>query len=109
MQVCLPAVCFRGAPMTGTPPYRRDAATWAAFGALLAFGVLNAGLGPVLPYLRATEGISYLAGVLHQVAFAIGGGLAGLLAAAAPERPRRDVAIAVGLAGAGVAWLGIGY
>jgi fucose permease len=95
--------------MTTTASYRRDAATWAAFAALLSFGVLNAGLGPLLPYIRAAEHISYLAVVLHQVAFAIGGGLAGLLAAAAPERPRRDVAIAAGLAGAGVAWLGIGY
>jgi fucose permease len=89
--------------------YRRDAATWAAFAALLSFGVLNAGLGPALPYLRATEHISYVAGVLHQVAFAIGGGLAGLLAAASPERPGRLVVIVGGLAGAGAAWLGIGY
>jgi fucose permease len=91
------------------PTYRRDRVTWAAFAALFAFGVLNAGLGPALPYLRATEHISYMAGVLHQVAFAIGGGIAGLLAARSPERPGRAVAIVGGMAGAGAAWLGIGY
>jgi fucose permease len=90
-------------------PYRRDRVTWAVFAALFAFGVMNAGLGPALPYLRATEHISYLAGVLHQVAYAIGGGVAGLLAARAGARPGRAVVIAGGMAGAGAAWLGIGY
>jgi hypothetical protein len=59
--------------------YRRDSFTWTAFGALFAFGYLNAMLGPALPYLRSVEGISYLVGALHQVAFAVGGGLAGIL------------------------------
>ena len=61
--------------------YRRDASTWTAFGALFAFGYLMAILGPALPYIRSVEGISYLAGVLHQVAWAVGGGLAGVLSA----------------------------
>jgi len=61
--------------------YRRNAFTWAAFGALFAFGYLNAVLGPALPYIRSVEGISYLVGALHQVAFAFGGGLAGTLSA----------------------------
>ncbi len=60
--------------------YRRDRLTWAAFSGLLAFGFLNAVLGPALPYIRAVEHVSYLVGALHQVAFAVGGGLAGLLA-----------------------------
>ncbi|MBV9047688.1 MAG: hypothetical protein JOY58_05445, partial [Solirubrobacterales bacterium] len=47
--------------------YRRDAFTWTAFGALFAFGYLNALLGPSLPYIRSAEGISYLVGALHQV------------------------------------------
>jgi len=59
------------------PGYRRDRTTWAAFCALFAFGFMNAALGPALPYLRETEGISYVTGALHQAAFAIGGGLAG--------------------------------
>jgi hypothetical protein len=39
-------------------PYRRDSLTWAAFAGLLAFGFLNAVLGPALPYLRSVEHIS---------------------------------------------------
>ena len=66
--------------LTAAPPYRRDAMTWAVYSGLLAFGFLNAVLGPALPYLRATEHISYLVSAFHQVAFAIGGGLAGLIA-----------------------------
>jgi len=61
-------------------PFHRNRFTWAAYGALLAFGFLNAILGPILPYLRAVEGISYLVGALHQFAYAMGGGVAGLLA-----------------------------
>jgi fucose permease len=89
--------------------YRRDATTWAAFGALFAFGFLNAVLGPALPYLRETERISYLVGALHQAAYAVGGGLAGLLAAR--ERPAfsRSTVIVFGLIGAALAGLALGY
>ena len=76
---------------------------------LLAFGMLNAGLGPALPYLRRAEHVSYLASVLHQVAFAVGGGMAGLLAARARHMPSRSLAIRVGLLGAAAAWLALGY
>lgn len=89
--------------------YRRDRVTWAAFAVLLAFGVLNAGLGPALPYLRRAEHISYLAGVLHQVGFALGGGLAGVLAARARRMPPRALAIRGGLIAAALAWLAVGY
>jgi MFS family permease len=89
--------------------YRRDRVTWVAFAALLAFGVLNAGLGASLPYIRAAEHVSYLGGVLHQVAFALGGGLAGAALARDRRGPGRTAAIALGLGGAGAAWLGVGY
>src|SRR5881296_1996897 len=89
--------------------YRRDRVTWAAFAALLAFGILNAGLGPALPYLRRAEHISYLAGVLHQVGFALGGGLAGVIAARARRMPARALVIRGGLVAAGLAWLALGY
>jgi MFS family permease len=89
--------------------YRRDRFTWAAFAALLAFGVLNAVLGPALPYLRAVEGVGYVVGALHQVAFAVGGGLAGLAAGRAGDRSTRSLIVRVGLAGAAVAGLGVGY
>lgn len=89
--------------------YRRDGFTWAAFGALAGFGFLNAILGPALPYIRATEHISYLIGAAHQVACAVGGGLAGLFATWAVGRPSRSVVIRVGLVSAAVCGLGVGY
>jgi fucose permease len=89
--------------------YRRDRTTWAAFGALFAFGFLNAALGPALPYLRTVEHISYLVGALHQAAFAVGGGLAGLLAAHERRSLGRSTVISAGLAGAALAGLAFGY
>jgi MFS family permease len=89
--------------------YRRDAFTWTAFGALFAFGYLNALLGPSLPYLRAAEGIPYLVGALHQAAFAVGGGLAGALSARDRIPLRRAPVIAGGLTGAALAGLAVGY
>jgi fucose permease len=91
------------------PEYRRDRVTWAAFGTLFAFGVLNAGLGPALPYLRDAEHLSYLGGALHQVAYAIGGGFAGLVTARVSRLPSRAWMIRGGLLGAGLAWLAVGY
>ena len=90
-------------------PYRRDRVTWVAFTALFAFGLLNALLGPALPYLRAAEGISYVTGALHQAAFAVGGGVAGVLAARDRNRLSRRATICVGLSGAAGACLVLGY
>ncbi|HWE14371.1 MAG TPA: MFS transporter [Solirubrobacteraceae bacterium] len=89
--------------------YRRNAFTWTAFGALFAFGYLNAVLGPALPYLRSVEGISYLVGALHQVAYAIGGGIAGTLSARGRLPFGRRSVVVAGLAGAGLAALAVGY
>jgi fucose permease len=89
--------------------YRRGAFTWTAFGALFAFGYLNAVLGPALPYLRSVEAISYLVGALHQVAFAFGGGLAGVLSARDSLHLSRRTGIAGGLVGGGLAGLAVGY
>lgn len=96
-----------GAPVVGEELYRRDPATWVTFAALFTFGILNALLGPVLPYLRQAEHISYVTGALHQVAFAVGGMTAGILASrfAMPRRP----AIVVGLTGAAFAGVLVGY
>src|SRR3954447_21106583 len=94
---------------TSTPAYRRDRLTWVAFSGLLAFGLLNAVLGPALPYIRAAEHISYLVSALHQVAYALGGGLAGLLAIRTESYLGRGATIRVGLVGAAVAGLGIGF
>ncbi len=89
--------------------YRRDRRTWAAFGALFIFGFLNAVLGPTLPYLRAVEHISYLVGALHQAAYAVGGGFAGVLAARGLRSISRAAVIGVGLSGAALAGLALGY
>ena len=97
------------APVRTLPAYHRDPITWVSFVELLAFGVLNAGLGAALPFLRDAEHISYLGGALHQVAFAIGGGLAGILTARVQRMPGRSWAIRGGLLGAAVAWIAVGY
>jgi fucose permease len=89
------------------PAYHRGSATWVAFAALFAFGILNAALGPALPYLRQTEHTSYLVGALHQVAFSIGGMAAGIQASRS-NAPRRRT-IVVGLGAAAVSGLLLGY
>ena len=50
--------------------------------------VPEAVLGPILPYLRAVEHISYLVGALHQLAYAMGGGVAGLFRTHPPTEER---------------------
>lgn len=65
-------------------------------------------LGPAIPFIRAAEGISYIVAALHQAAYAIGGGLAGLLATRAGPETRKAV-ICGGLVGAALAGLLIGY
>jgi fucose permease len=106
-----PAEAARFAPAERAPTegYRRDRTTWAAFGALFSFGFMNAFLGPALPYIRAVEHISYLTGALHQAAYAVGGGLAGLLAARDRGSIGRAPVIAAGLSGAALAALALGY
>ena len=89
--------------------YRRDAFTWTAFGALFAFGYVNAVLGPSLPYIRSVEGISYVVAALHQVAFALGGGIAGLLSTRDRIPWSRRTVVAAGLSGAALAGLAVGY
>src|SRR4051794_25358725 len=96
----------KGRPSEG---YRRDGTTWAAFGALFAFGFMNAVLGPALPYLREVEHISYLVGALHQAAYAVGGGVAGLLAVRERNSAGRTTVIAGGVTGAALAGLALGY
>src|SRR5262245_26966836 len=97
---------MEAATVAARPAFHRNRFTWAAYGALLAFGFLNAVLGPILPYLRAVEHISYLVGALHQLAYALGGGLAGLFADRNPLG--RSATIRFGLGGAAIAGLGIG-
>lgn len=88
-------------------PYRRNRATWTAFAALFAFGLVNALLGPALPFLRESEHLPYLVGAMHQLAYAVGGMTAGILATRSTARRRRT--IVVGLAAAAAAALLLGY
>lgn len=89
------------------PRYRRDRFTWLAFAALLIFGVLNSILGPLLPFLRATEGQTYFQASAHQVAFAIGGGAAGLAGTKRDWFLSRGTTIRLGLLGMAVAGAGV--
>jgi MFS family permease len=89
--------------------YRREELTWRLFAGLTAFGFLNAVLGPALPYLRSIEHISYVTGALHQVAFAVGGGVAGALAAGGRGEAARARIIPAGLAAAALASIGLAY
>ena len=92
----------------GESVYRRDTLTWVAFAALFAFGLLNAALGPVLPYLRQSEHLSYLVAALHQAAFAVGGTTAGILASRSSAPRRRTIGIGLTLAAAAGVVLGYG-
>ena len=91
------------------PAYQRDRLTQSLFRGLFGFGVLNAILGPALPYLRAEEHLSYLPGALHQLAFALGGGLAGVLAIRVEARLGRGLTIRFGLVAGALAGLAVGY
>jgi MFS family permease len=94
---------------TAVTTYRRDPATWVAFAALFAFGLLNAMLGPALPYLRQTQHLSYFVGALHQVAFALGGMTAGILASRSSANRRRTIVVGLGGAAGSALLLGYGH
>ena len=76
------------------PPFRRDAATWTAYG-LLSLLTLQIGLvGPIMPYLRAEMGLTYAEGALHTSAFAIGMMASGFIVAPIDTRfGRKGVAL----------------
>ena len=103
----MPSEDVMSASRTSAIAYRRTRPTWVAFGALFAFGILNAVLGPVLPYLRAAQGSSYIVVSLHQVAFAAGVVAAGIQANRS-RAPRKPV-IVVGLGAASVAGILLGF
>ena len=103
----MPSEDVMSASRTSAIAYRRTRPTWVAFGALFAFGILNAVLGPVLPYLRAAQGSSYVVVSFHQVAFAAGVVAAGIQANRS-RAPRKPV-IVVGLGAASVAGILLGY
>lgn len=76
------------------PHFRRDAATWTAYG-LLTILTLQIGLvGPIMPYLRSEMGLTYAEGALHTSAFAIGMMFSGFLVSPIDARVgRKGVAV----------------
>jgi len=57
----------------------RNRFTWLAYLMTAYFAYLQAALGPLMPFLRAELGMSYIVGGLHFSAFALGMILAGLV------------------------------
>ena len=89
--------------------YRRDSFTWLAFAGLFPVGFFQAALGPVLPYIRSAEHLSYLPAAVLQAAFAIGGGTAGLLSTARIPPGSRARILRMGVAGMAAAGMGLAY
>ncbi len=61
-------------------PFVRDRFTWLAYFMLAYFAYMQAALGPLMPFLRASLNFSYTVAGLHLSAFAVGMVLAGLMA-----------------------------
>ncbi len=105
-------------PLAQPPPapvrdagLRRDPYTWLAYGLLACFAHVQAGLGPLIAFLRAELGLSYTVGGLHVSAFAlgmVGGGLSGDRLAARWGRRRLLWRGTAGMA-AGTLFLGLAH
>ena len=54
------------------PPFPRDRFTWLAYLMQGYYAYLQATIGPLMPFLRAEQGLSYALGGLHFSAFAVG-------------------------------------
>lgn len=68
-------------PMSqSSPPFRRSAATWTAYGLFTLLTLQVTLVGPIMPYLRTEMGLSYAQGALHTSSFAIGMMASGFLA-----------------------------
>ena len=90
-----------------SPPYRRDAGTWLAFGLVLHFAFLQAALGAVLPYLRRELDIGYTAGSLHLTAFALGSVFAALASRRVQAVTGRGGLVLLGVGGMAAGVLGL--
>ncbi len=84
------------------PAFKRDRFTWLAYGMLAYFAYLQAGLGPLMPFLRSELNLSYTLGGLHLSAFALGMIGAGLSGAALAARWGRRLLFWGGAAGMAV-------
>jgi fucose permease len=54
------------------PPFVRDRFTWLAYLMLGYYAYFQAAIGPLMPFLRAEQRLSYVLGGLHFSAFALG-------------------------------------
>jgi len=79
--------------------FRRDRATWLAYGLLGWFAYFQASPGLVVPNLREELGLGYAVAGLHVTAFAAGGVIAGLTAARLEGRIGRGGLLRAGAAG----------
>ncbi|MFN8531064.1 MAG: MFS transporter [Anaerolineae bacterium] len=52
--------------------FTRDRFTWLAYFLLAYFAVMQAALGPLMPFLRAELDLNYTTAALHVSAFALG-------------------------------------
>ena len=84
-----------------SPPllFTRDRFTWLAYAMLAYYAYLQAGLGPLMPFLRQELGLSYTLGGLHLSAFALGMFSAGVTGAALAARFGRRLLFWGGAAG----------
>lgn len=64
-----------------TAGFRRDRATWTAYILLTLLMLQISFIGPIMPFLRAEMGLSYMEGALHTSAFALGMMATGFLCA----------------------------
>jgi len=88
-------------PQGSTAP-QRDRATWSAYILTGYFAYLETILGPVIPFLRAEQGLSYRVAGLHFSAFSLGGIVVGMAGERAARRWGRAGGIRRGAAGMAV-------
>ncbi|MDQ3767325.1 MAG: MFS transporter [Actinomycetota bacterium] len=79
--------------------FTRYRVTWATYGLVGYFAYLETVLGPLMPFLRAEQGLSYTVASLHFSAFALGGVVVGLIGERVEERWGRTMTLWGGGAG----------
>ena len=79
--------------------FTRFRVTWATYGLVGYFAYLETVLGPLMPFLRAEQGLSYTVASLHFSAFAMGGVLVGLIGERVEGRWGRTTTLWGGAAG----------
>lgn len=81
-----------------TPTLERDAVTIAGYASLATFGWFIYTLGPTVPLLRAEQETSRTLAGMHNLTFAVGAVVTGLIARRVMRRIQRDGGIRLGVA-----------